>query len=90
MPSFRVLAVIDQWNRESVSLATNFRPTARWVGKDLDKAAIERGWPCKVIRVDNGTEFTSKALGAWCEARLRAAWKARRQCTNRVVQWPPA
>lgn len=65
MPSFRVLAVIDQWNRESVSLATNFRPTGRWVGKDLDEAAIERGWPCKVIRVDNGTEFTSKALDAW-------------------------
>ena len=55
--AFRVLAVIDQWSRESVPLVGNFRLTARCVGKVVDEAEIERGWP-KTIRVDNDTEFT--------------------------------
>ncbi len=65
-PAFRVLTVIDQWSRESVSLAANFRLTGRCVGKALDVAARERAWP-KAITVDNGTEFTSKVLdeSAW-------------------------
>ncbi len=41
--AFRVLTVIDQWSRESVSLEPNFRLTGRCVGKALDEAAIERG-----------------------------------------------
>lgn len=43
--AFRVLMVIDQWGRESVSLEANFRLTGRCVGNALDEAAIERGWP---------------------------------------------
>ncbi|WP_324396165.1 integrase core domain-containing protein [Hydrogenophaga sp.] len=66
--AFRVLRVIDQWSRESVSLEANFRLTGRCVGKALDEAAIERGWP-QAIRVDNGTEFTSKALDEWAWRR---------------------
>jgi len=66
--AFRVLTVIGQWSRESVALEANFRLTGRCVGKALDEAAIERGWP-KAIRVDNGTEFTSKALDAWAWRR---------------------
>lgn len=50
--AFRVLTVIDQWSRESVSLEANFRLTGRCVGKALDEAALERGWP-KAITVDN-------------------------------------
>ena len=59
--AFRVLTVIDQWSRESVTLEANFRLTGRRVEQALDEAAIERGLP-KAITVDNGTEFTSKAL----------------------------
>ena len=66
--AFRVLTVIDQWSRESVSLEANFRLTGRCVGKALDEAARERGWP-KAITVDNGTEFTSKALDEWAWRR---------------------
>lgn len=47
-----------------MSLEANFRLTGGCVGKALDEAAIERGWP-QAIRVDNGTEFTSKALDEW-------------------------
>ena len=42
--------------------------TGRSVGKALDDAALERGWP-KAITVDNGTEFTSQALGEWAWRR---------------------
>ena len=45
-----------------------FRLTGRCVGKALDEAALERGWP-KAITVDNGTEFTSKALDEWAWRR---------------------
>ncbi|WP_177142885.1 DDE-type integrase/transposase/recombinase [Variovorax sp. YR216] len=76
--AFRVLTVIDQWSRESVSLEANFRLTGRCVGKALDQAAIERGWP-KAITVDNGTEFTSKALHEWAwstSSKFCALWPA--------------
>lgn len=66
--AFRVLTVIDQWSRESVSLEDNFRLTGRCVGKARDEAALQHGWP-KAITVDNGTEFTSKALDEWAWRR---------------------
>lgn len=49
--AFRILTVIDQWSRESVSLEANFRLTGRCVGQALDQAALERGWP-KVVGAD--------------------------------------
>ncbi len=66
--AFRILTVIDQWSRESVTLEANFRLTGRCVGQALDQAALMRGWP-KAITVDNGTEFTSKALDEWAYRR---------------------
>jgi putative transposase len=66
--AFRILTVIDQWSRESVSLEANFRLTGRCVGKALDAAAEVRGLP-RAITVDNGTEFTSKALDEWAYKR---------------------
>lgn len=66
--AFRILTVIDQWSRESVCLEANFRLTGRCVGKALDAAAATRGLP-RAITVDNGTEFTSKALDEWAYRR---------------------
>lgn len=40
----------------------------RHVGQALDQAARDRGWP-QSITVDNGTEFTSKALDEWAYRR---------------------
>jgi len=65
---FRILAVIDQWSRECVSLEPGFRLTGRCVGHALDQAAIARGMP-RAITVDNGTESTSKALDEWAYRR---------------------
>jgi putative transposase len=66
--NFHILTVIDQWSRESVSLEANYRLTGRCVGQALDQAARQRG-PPKAITVDNGTEFTSKALDEWAYKR---------------------
>ncbi|MFH7109549.1 IS3 family transposase [Achromobacter xylosoxidans] len=66
--SVRILTVIDQWSRESVCLEANFRQTGRGVGQALDRSAVLRGWP-KAITVDNGTEFTSRALDDWAYRR---------------------
>lgn len=62
--AFRVITETDQGSRESVSLEANFLLTGRCVGKAMDEAAIERGWP-QAIRVGNCTEFSSKALDEW-------------------------
>ncbi|WP_441624649.1 IS3 family transposase [Cupriavidus sp. RAF12] len=66
--TFRILTVIDQWSRESVCLEANFRLSGRCVGQALDRVAALRGWP-RAITVDNGTEFTSKALDEWAYRR---------------------
>ena len=65
---FRILTVIDQWSRESVMLEANYRLSGRSVAQALDQAARQRGWP-QAITVDNGTEFTSKALDDWAYRR---------------------
>jgi putative transposase len=65
---FRILTVIDQWSRESVMLEANYRLSGRCVGQALDRAAQQRGLP-RAITVDNGTEFTSKALDDWAYRR---------------------
>lgn len=63
--SIRLLTVIDLYTRECVALEAGHRFSGADVGCVLDRAAADRGrWPER-IRVDNGTEFTSKALDHW-------------------------
>lgn len=57
----RSLTVINQCNREIVTLEANFQLTGRCVAKPLEEDTLERGWP-KAITVDNSTEFASKAF----------------------------
>lgn len=60
----RVLTVLDTCTRECVALevATSFRGSD--VAQVLTRVGIQRGLP-RTITVDNGTEFTSKALDHW-------------------------
>ena len=51
-----------------MSREANFRLTGRCVGQALDQAAAQRRLP-RAITVDNGTEFTSKALDEWAYRR---------------------
>ena len=62
--SFRILTVIDQWSRESVSVEPRFSLSGASVAAALDVVAQQRPLP-KAITVDHGTEFTSRALDDW-------------------------
>jgi putative transposase len=60
----RVLTVVDQFTRECVTLLADNTLSGEKVAVALDKALLQRGAP-ESITVDNGTEFTSKALDHW-------------------------
>jgi putative transposase len=61
----RVLTVIDLCTRECVALVAAKRFSGSDVARLLGEAAAQRGGLASRIRVDNGTEFTSKALDHW-------------------------
>lgn len=60
----RCLAVVDDFTRECVSAFVDTSITGRQVARELDRAIAERGAP-QAITVDNGPEFSGKALDEW-------------------------
>ncbi len=64
----RVLNVIDDFNRESVWQEVQFSYPSAMVIRALEIVSLERGLPER-IRVDNGPEYISSALAAYCETR---------------------
>lgn len=58
---FRVLNIIDDYNREALAIESDFSLPAERVIKVLNEIIFWRGKPMK-IRVDNGPEFISNAL----------------------------
>jgi putative transposase len=85
----RVLTVIDLCTRECVALVAAKRFSGSDVARLLGEAAAQRGGLASRIRVDNGTEFTSKALDHWAywnRVQLQSTRQARRQRLHRVVQ----
>ena len=62
---FKVLAMCDEFTRESVGGRLNRSITADDVVAVLDAAALSRGTP-RYIRCDNGPEFTAAAIRDWC------------------------
>jgi len=62
--TIRVLTVVDVHTRECVALEPRFGFRGEDVAHILSKAAQGRKLPA-VISVDNGTEFTSRALDHW-------------------------
>ena len=63
---FRILNIIDDYNREALTIEIDFSITGERVVRELDKLAMWRGLPA-AIRVDNGPEFLSKAFRLWCK-----------------------
>jgi len=61
----RVLTVLDVYSRECVALEAGVGFRGEDVARILSAAAKKRGNRPTVISVDNGTEFTSKALEHW-------------------------
>lgn len=64
---FRILTLIDDYNREALAVEPDFSIPAERVVRILDELTNWRGTPNE-IRVDNGPEFLAKAFVRWCEA----------------------
>lgn len=63
---FRLLNIVDDYNREVLSVETDTSlPTVRLI-RVLEQLKEYRGLP-EMIRVDNGPEFISHRLDAWCK-----------------------
>ena len=60
----RLLTLVDNFTRESLAIAVAERLGGQQVVEVLMRVAAERGLPEK-IRLDNGSEFTSKILDQW-------------------------
>src|SRR5690606_866393 len=69
---FRILAVVDDCTRESLTLVADTSLSGLRVARELDRLIAERGKP-KMIVSDNGSEFTSNAILAWAD-QARVEW----------------
>lgn len=65
--SFRILTIIDEFSRECPTMEVDLSLSGHRVVRVLDKLAATRGLP-EEIGVDQGPEFTSKALTKWALA----------------------
>jgi putative transposase len=64
--TFRMLNVIDDFNRQVLWIETDTSLPALRVIRVLEQLKDSRGLP-DMIRVDNGPEFISDKLDAWCK-----------------------
>ncbi|MQY44323.1 IS3 family transposase [Epibacterium sp. SM1969] len=63
---FRILAVVDDFNREDLVLVADTSLSGQPVARELDRSISERGMP-KTIVSDNCTEFASMAILKWVQ-----------------------
>ena len=63
---FRLLNVLDDFNREGLGIEVDFSLLAERVVRPLNQIIEWRGKPL-AIRVDNGPEYVSGTLMAWAE-----------------------
>ncbi len=63
--SIRVLTAIDLYSRECLALVASKKFSGGSVAEFLTTVASQRGKFPQKIRVDNGTEFTSRSLDHW-------------------------
>ncbi len=64
--SFRILNVIDDYNREALAVVSDISLSSPRIVRELERLIEWRGAP-EAIRVDNGPEFTSHKFVEWCE-----------------------
>lgn len=69
---FRILAVVDDFTRECLTLVADTSISGVRVARELDVAIARRGLPRTCVS-DNGTELTSMAILAWSQDR-RIDW----------------
>ncbi len=66
--AFRLLNILDDFNREGLGIEVDFSLPAERVVRTLNQIIEWRGQP-KAIRVDNGPEYISGKLVEWAEKR---------------------
>ena len=66
--AFRLLNVLDDFNREGLGIEVDVSLPAERVIRSLDRILEWRGRP-STIRVDNGPEYISGKLMIWAEKR---------------------
>lgn len=69
---FRILAVVDDFTRECLTLVADTSISGRRVARELDVVIAGRGRPVTCVS-DNGTELTSTAILEWSQDR-RIDW----------------
>lgn len=60
----RALTLVDKLSRESIAIDVDYRLDSKNVVEIMERVTRERGCP-EIISVDNGSEFTSRALEQW-------------------------
>lgn len=70
---FRMLNIIDDYNRESIWIEAGLSIGAMHMTDLLEWIVKERGKP-KAIRTDNGPEFTSSVFTNWCHKHRIEIW----------------
>jgi len=63
---FRILAVVDDFTRECLTLVADTSLSGLRVGRELDAIIDRRGKPASIVS-DNGTELTSMAILRWSQ-----------------------
>lgn len=66
--SFRILTVVDHVSRECPLLEAGVSMTGKSVAQALERLSLSHSLP-RVIQVDNGSEFFSKAMDTWAYRR---------------------
>ena len=64
----KYLTVADDFSHECVEIAVDYGISGQYVTRVLEQAARFRGYP-RVVRTDNGPEFTSRVFMAWAQSR---------------------
>jgi putative transposase len=62
----KCLTIADDFSHECVDIAVDHGISGTYVTRLLDQAACFRGYP-RIVRTDNGPEFTSRAFIAWAQ-----------------------
>lgn len=65
---FRLQTIVDHYTRESLAIAIDLSLPGTRVAQVLDRLRAHRGWR-RSICVDNGPEFTRRALDEWAHLR---------------------
>ena len=69
---FRILAVVDDFTREALTLVVDTSIGGVRLVRELDALVASRGKPAMIVS-DNGTEMTSRAVLEWTN-RARIEW----------------